>query len=120
MYKRFDKKAYYEYLQSYDWRKKRKIALEFYGRNCCLCGSTHSIQVHHRNYKNLFKENMEDLILLCESCHRNFHKKKIMKNGKQSKYMKHPAADTNTVTYFPGRNKFEYELYKKYMKEGRE
>jgi hypothetical protein len=43
-----------------------------------------------------------------------------MKNGKQSKYMKHPAADTNTVTYFPGRNKFEYELYKKYMKEGRE
>lgn len=120
MYKRFDKKAYNDYLHSYEWRTKRKLALEFYGRNCCLCSSTHSIQVHHRNYKNLFKENMEDLILLCESCHRNFHKQKVMNNGKKSKYMKDPHYDTNTVTYFPGRSKFEYELYKKYMKGGKE
>lgn len=108
-----DKRKYYEYLNSHQWKQKRKIALQFYGNNCCLCGSKHSIQVHHRNYKNLFKESMEDLILLCESCHRMFHKKKIWKNGKQSKYMRNPQYDTNTVTYFPERTIFENSLKKK-------
>lgn len=112
-----DKRKYYEYINSYPWKQKRKLALQFYGYNCCLCGNRNDLQVHHRNYKNLFKESMEDLIILCESCHRQFHKKKIWKNGKKSKYMKHPASDTNTVTYYPGRKRFEEALYRKFMFE---
>lgn len=110
---RTDKQQYYAYLKSDQWREKRRAALQFYGNNCCLCGTRHNIQVHHRNYRNIFKESMEDLILLCESCHKTFHKKKIWKNGKQSKYMRNPNYEVNTVTYFPERSKFENSLRKK-------
>lgn len=106
------KNEYYDYLKSQPWRDKRKLALQFYGNNCCLCGSRHDLQVHHRHYRTIFHENMEDLILLCESCHRMFHKKKIWKNGKKSKYMRDPQYDVNTVTYFPERTKFENRLLK--------
>lgn len=98
-----DKQKYYSYLKSPQWREKRKFALEFYGYNCGLCGSKHNLEVHHRSYKNIFKEAMEDLMLLCESCHRDFHKRKILKNGKKSKYMKDPNYDTSAVTYYPKR-----------------
>lgn len=114
-----NKQEYYNYLRSQPWRDKRKLALEFYGNNCCLCGSRHSIQVHHRNYRNIFHENMEDLILLCESCHKQFHKNKIWKNGKTSKYMKHPESDVNTVTYYPNRKRFEDALFRKFMFENK-
>ena len=113
----FDKKKYYDYLKSNQWREKRKLALQFYGYNCCLCSSKHNIQVHHRNYRNLFRESMEDLILLCESCHHQFHKKKIWKNGKKSKYMKTPDSQVNTVTYYPGRKRFEDALFRKYLND---
>lgn len=99
-----DKQKYYSYLKSQQWKEKRKFALEFYGYNCGLCGSGHNLEVHHRNYKNLYKESMEDLMLLCETCHRNFHRKKILKNGKESKYMKNPKYDTTPVTYYPKRS----------------
>jgi 5-methylcytosine-specific restriction endonuclease McrA len=56
---------------------------------------------------------MQDLILLCESCHKQFHKKKIWKNGKKSKYMRDPEYDKNTITYFPERRAFENSLRQK-------
>lgn len=98
-----DKHKYYSYLKSQDWKSKRKYALEFYGYTCNLCGSKNNLEVHHRTYKNLGKEAMEDLMLLCESCHYKFHKNKILKNGKVSKYIKNPNYDTQPVTYFPNR-----------------
>jgi len=106
------KNEYYNYIHSKEWKKKRNHALNFYGYNCCLCGSRKKIHVHHRNYKNLFKETMQDLILLCQPCHKLFHKNKIMQNGKESKYMRNPHYDTNTVTYFPERKRFEDSLGK--------
>ena len=108
----YNKHEYHRYLQSHQWKEKRKTALQFYGYNCCLCGSRHAIQVHHRNYRNIFKESMQDLILLCESCHKQFHKKKIWKNGKKSKYMRDPNYEVNTVTYYPERKRFEDSLKK--------
>lgn len=91
-----DKQQYYNYLRSQQWMDKRKLALDFYGNNCGLCGSKFNLQVHHRNYKNIFKERMEDLMLLCESCHHRFHKKKSYQSKK---------VDTETITYYPKKNK---------------
>lgn len=69
--KKYDK--YKRYLLSDKWRKIRKKALEFYGNNCCKCGNKFNLQVHHRDYKNLYKENMIDLLVLCEPCHHEEH-----------------------------------------------
>lgn len=98
-----DKQKYYAYLHSQQWKDKRKVALEFYGNNCGMCGSKYSLEVHHRNYKTIFKERIEDLMILCETCHRKFHKNKINKNGKKSKYMRDPNYETAPVTYYPKR-----------------
>ena len=100
-----NKQQYYDYLRSSQWQEKRRLALEFYGYNCGLCGSKFNLQVHHRNYRNIFKESMEDLMLLCDSCHRRFHKTKVWTNGKKSKYMRDPNYDQQPVTYFVPKRK---------------
>lgn len=106
-----EKARYYAYLKSNQWREKREVALEMYGRVCGLCGSKHDLQVHHRTYKNIYKELMEDLMILCESCHSHHHKSQIWKNGKVSKYMKNPNYDTSPTTYYPNRSKERQNLH---------
>jgi phage terminase large subunit GpA-like protein len=75
---RIDEKEYTKYkkyLISKAWGRVRKLAFEFYQNNCCTCGSRYNLQVHHRNYKNLYKETMIDVMLLCETCHDEHHRK---------------------------------------------
>lgn len=64
---------YIRYLSSDSWRQKRNDALIFYGENCGVCGSKFNLQVHHRNYKNLYRETMSDLMILCRHCHCDAH-----------------------------------------------
>ena len=64
---------YKEYLNTPHWKFTRDCAIEYYGDNCCLCGSAAEINVHHRNYDNKGNEKMQDLIVLCNDCHSKFH-----------------------------------------------
>jgi len=98
------KQEYYAYLRSPVWKEKRKFALQFYGNECGLCGNKHDLEIHHRTYKNIFKEPMEDLMILCETCHKRHHKNKIFKNGKDSQYNRNPHYDKAPVTYYPKRS----------------
>ena len=52
----------------YNWRKIRKLALEYYGEICYKCGSDYHICVHHIDYD---KSNnyIGNLIPLCLKCH---------------------------------------------------
>jgi 5-methylcytosine-specific restriction endonuclease McrA len=98
------KQRYYKYLKSNQWREKRRTALEFYGNRCGLCGSRYDLEIHHRDYDNIFKEKIEDLMILCETCHAKHHRDQKFKNGKESKYMRNPKYDTDPVTYYPKRS----------------
>lgn len=64
---------YLEYLRSQHWRDFRKEALEYYGHICCGCGTNDNLHVHHRTYKNIGNESMEDVVVLCKSCHFREH-----------------------------------------------
>ena len=99
------KSEYYAYLRSVQWKQKRQMAFDVYGKVCSLCNSRHDLEIHHRHYKNIFKEQIEDLMVLCESCHKTYHKKQIWKNGKKSKYMRDPNYQVTTATYYPDRRK---------------
>lgn len=68
---------YKEYLNSDNWRKIKSKALDYYGNSCVLCGVNTNISVHHRNYKNLYKETVFDLVVLCNRCHKFVHQKLI-------------------------------------------
>ena len=64
---------YKDYLLSNDWQIVRRIALAHFGNKCQLCGSTQNLNVHHKNYDNIGNETLDDLTLLCKSCHEKFH-----------------------------------------------
>jgi len=68
---------YLDYLKSKEWRAKRKQILDRDKCTCQICKwkpTKQHLHVHHLHYKNLFNENLDDLILLCEDCHGKVHK----------------------------------------------
>lgn len=67
---------YREYLQSRQWRAKKKIAYDYHGRKCHDCGAERGLEVHHKTYKRLGREKMKDLEILCGACHRIRHEGK--------------------------------------------
>ena len=67
---------YIDYIQSDGWRQKREEYILV--KKPTQCGSCnrpfqHYFNLHHITYKNLGNEKLEDLIMLCSSCHRKLH-----------------------------------------------
>jgi hypothetical protein len=58
------KEKYHEYLLSPAWHEIRIEMLTAFPK-CQRCDSKHSLQVHHKTYKNVFKEEPKDLEVLC-------------------------------------------------------
>lgn len=74
VYKILGKVNYKEYLKSEHWLKVRFDALARCNNRCQLCNNANlTINVHHNNYKNLYKETPADVIALCSNCHEKFH-----------------------------------------------
>jgi len=62
---------YLEHLASEKWQRMRaEVISRDKGR--CTCGAK-GTDVHHLTYENLGQEELEDLILLCRSCHQKEH-----------------------------------------------
>lgn len=70
---------YLAYIDSLEWGKKREEAFLFHGRYCNSCGKKDHLHIHHLTYVNLFNEKMEDLMVLCEWCHKGLHRSKKVK-----------------------------------------
>lgn len=98
-----DKKKYYEYLQSPEWKIFRQLALDTLGHSCGKCGNKKDLQVHHKHYRNIFKENISDVMILCKPCHKKTHRDKALKNPKPLTFMRHANYDTSTTTFYPDR-----------------
>jgi len=68
-----NKAEYKKYLKSEHWQSFRKEAIEHHGSFCSLCGGKEKISVHHLTYKNRGHENLDDVVVLCDSCHKEIH-----------------------------------------------
>jgi len=72
-----DKNLYFTYIdKSPNWRLKRETRFNIDKGICQSCGKTiylNSFHCHHENYNSLFNEDMQDLISLCSSCHKEKH-----------------------------------------------
>jgi len=68
------KMSFAEYRLQPEWGVRRVQALTR-ARYRCQMGSTHDapLDVHHNTYQNYGDERPEDLVVLCRSCHQNFH-----------------------------------------------
>ncbi len=63
---------YGEYINSSEWKKKSKALIESVGK-CQKCGVhkyVRKLSVHHLNYDNFGHERPEDLVVLCDKCHK--------------------------------------------------
>ena len=65
---------YRQYLRSWEWQRKRRVALKLAGYQCRMCGETSRLQVHHKTYERRGCEKMNDLVVLCDGCHRLVHR----------------------------------------------
>jgi hypothetical protein len=61
-------RKYEAYLASPEWEAKRQLVIARDGGRCVDCDDP-GTEVHHRTYRRLFHELLEDLELLCHGCH---------------------------------------------------
>lgn len=67
---------YRAYLHSKEWKAKRQQLFKERGKKCEICGDTNQLEIHHITYDRLYNELSEDLLIVCNPCHSNLHKKK--------------------------------------------
>ncbi len=65
---------YPEYLKTPEWAAIRTMVLERDGNKCTECGSTSSLQAHHKTYARRGHEKRKDLTTLCRPCHEKHHR----------------------------------------------
>ena len=70
--------SYEEYLESDQWEdvKQRFIESELNEHACSICGISEEkakLYLHHKTYKRIGCECLEDLMLLCKPCHDKLH-----------------------------------------------
>lgn len=64
---------YQSYLLSDHWKALRGLKLNQQRFRCQCCRETKRLQVHHRHYRDLVSCTLNDLMVLCESCHQILH-----------------------------------------------
>lgn len=78
--------AYREYLTSDHWHNLRQQIISRDGNKCVHCPHTKRLQAHHTIYRDRFEDSLpEDLITLCNPCHRKAHGIEIPKKSQRKK-----------------------------------
>ena len=80
-------KTYNELLTRQEWYNFRNKVINDRGYICEFCKKKHNLQIHHKlYYKKPDKEkiepwlyNMDEVLLLCDNCHKSIHKKNKIK-----------------------------------------
>lgn len=68
---------YRDYLRSEEWQQRRLKVLEAAGFRCQTCNAPAQkmmLDVHHRTYERVGKEESGDLVALCRKCHQVIHR----------------------------------------------
>lgn len=67
------KQKYDNYIKSFKWRQKRLEFISQHPTGRCFCGEYKDLHVHHATYDRLGNERLDDLRLVCHSCHDMIH-----------------------------------------------
>lgn len=70
------KEVYDIYISSVAWKAFATLIKSERGDKCEICEAGIRLTIHHKTYKSLFKEEREDLIVLCWECHKKQHPNK--------------------------------------------
>ena len=64
---------YQAYIKSKEWQVTRQRIFKRDNYQCCICGESKNLRVHHITYENLGAEKDSDLTTLCSKCHKDIH-----------------------------------------------
>ena len=64
---------YNEYLKSDHWQKLRKLAWYKFPHKCSICGTKDDLVLHHRTYKDLGHESLNQITIICQTHHTAIH-----------------------------------------------
>lgn len=73
---------YHDQLEMPQWKSYREFILAVRGRKCEICGNEKNLNIHHVKYINnrfAWEYLPSDVLVVCESCHRNIHNISIKK-----------------------------------------
>lgn len=90
--------SYAAYLRSPHWQQVRRAYWAGAGPSphCAVCERTDALQLHHRTYRRLGRERLDDLVLLCADHHRAVHQ---AVRGVRTKLDARAAAVAGTMSY---------------------
>lgn len=66
-------KKYDVYISSQWWEIRKNKYYRVHKKQCCVCGSAKSVELHHLHYKNFGNEEDKDLVPMCHYHHELFH-----------------------------------------------
>lgn len=104
-----DLETYEKYKKSPAWHRKRDLVRER-DKSLCICG-VQATEVHHKNYHNIGKEPLSDLVALCKECHERLHQPYVPSNP-QPCTQPAPCVPSNDP---PG--KVYWDKFKSYVEE---
>ena len=61
------------YINSPEWRERRKLVFLRAGGKCEGCLSKAATDCHHTTYDNIGQEFLFELLALCDACHKRYH-----------------------------------------------
>jgi len=69
-------------LNTKHWKEvKSRTNKSKFKKECYCCNEKEKLQLHHKTYKRVGNEKLNDLIWLCQKCHSESHK--IKNSGKE-------------------------------------
>lgn len=78
---------YQEYIQSREWKIKAtaaKRSVRFRCEECGAPGDSRNLHAHHLTYKRLFREQRQDIQILCPTCHeQETERRRKRRNGQK-------------------------------------
>lgn len=73
------KTKYNQHINSWEWKATRQLVLKRDGNQCTSCSEKTNLHVHHLTYDRFGNELLDDLLTLCENCHRVAHGRKPLR-----------------------------------------
>ena len=111
------KETYADYLESNHWQNLRVLCHARFDGKCVICQNESSLQCHHWLYRRTFQETtLDDLALLCDSCHAMVHRDKSHKmtpdelSAKYSRFFVNVPQAPRSRAPHPGSNEWKRSI----------
>lgn len=73
--KKIKKSKYQKLIDSPEWENRKKRYYEIHLKKCDICGTKKKIHLHHLSYRDVVNAFDYELVPLCNSHHKEFHKR---------------------------------------------